>query len=120
MESYFDGLLAGERTQLAELNQQLGAVNDRMSHVKKYADALSKLGQYTESRDNQIERLRALALDITLLEREVVELDEELEELKLVDRHIIKAKSERDEREKADQQARELEAWRKQIKQWQV
>jgi exonuclease SbcC len=120
LESYFDGLLAGERTQLAELNQQLGAINDRMSHVKKYADALSKLGQYTESRDNQIERLRAVALDITRMEREVTDLDEELEELKLVDRHIIKAKSERDESEKADQQVRQLEGLRKQVQQLQV
>jgi len=120
LESYFDGLLAGERTQLAELNQQLGAVNDRMSHVKKYADALSKLGQYTESRDNQIERLRAVALDITRMEREVTDLDEELEELKLVDRHIIRAKSERDESEKADQQVRQLEGLRKQVQQLQV
>ncbi len=119
LEAYFDDLLAEEHTQLANLGQQLLAVNGRMSYVKKYADGLSKLGQYIESRDTQVERLRAAALDITRLEREVVDLEHDLEELKLLDQQIVQAKTERDESQKADQQVRELEGLRKQIQQLQ-
>src|SRR5260370_18748609 len=90
-----------------------------MSYVKKYADGLSKLGQYIESRDTQVERLRAAALDITRLEREVADLEHDLEELKLLDQLIVQAKTERNESQKADQQVRELEGLRKQIQQLQ-
>ncbi len=120
LESYFDGLLAEERTQLSDLNQQLCALDDRMSYVKKYADALSKLGQYIERCDSQVERLRGIALDITRLEREVADLEDDLETLKHLDQQIAQAKAERDESEKADQQVRELEGLRKQIQQVQV
>jgi DNA repair protein SbcC/Rad50 len=115
LESYFDGLLAQEHAQLATLSQQLDAIDERMSHVKKYADGLSKLGQYIERRDSHVERLRGVALDITRLEREVAELGHDLEELKLLDQLIVQAKSERDESEKADQQVRELSGLRKQM-----
>ncbi|HET7638735.1 MAG TPA: hypothetical protein VFK47_08345, partial [Ktedonobacteraceae bacterium] len=114
LESYFDGLLTQEHAQLAELNQQLVVVGERMSHVRKYADGLSKLGQFIERRDSHVERLRGVALDITRLEREVAELGKDLEELKFLDQLIAQAKSERDESEKADQQVRELESLRKQ------
>jgi DNA repair protein SbcC/Rad50 len=115
LESYFDGLLAEEHVQFANLGQQLTAVNDRISYVKKFADGLNKLGQYIESRDAQVERLRAVAIDITRLEHEVTDLEQDLEELKLLDQLIAQAKSERDESEKADQQVRELEGLRKQM-----
>jgi exonuclease SbcC len=114
LESYFDVLLTQEHAQLGELNQQLVAVGERMSHIKKYADGLSKLGQFIERRDSHVERLRGIALDITRLEREVTELGKDLEELKFLDQLIAQAKSERDESEKADQQVRELESLRKQ------
>jgi exonuclease SbcC len=114
LESYFDGLLTQEHAQLIELNQQLVAINGHMSHVKKYADGLSKLGQYIERRDNQVDRLRGVALDITRLEREVAELEHDLEELKHLDEHIAQAKSACDESERADRQVRELEGLRKQ------
>src|SRR5260370_18674302 len=119
IETYFDDLLAEEHAQLAILGQQLVAVNDRMPYVKKYADGLSKLGQYIESRDTQVERLRAAALDITRLEREVADLEHDLEELKLLDQQIAQAKTERDESKKADQQVRELEGLRTKIQQLQ-
>jgi exonuclease SbcC len=119
LESYFDGLLTQEHTQLANLAQQLVAVSDRMSYVKKYADELGKLGQYIERRDSHVERLRGVALDITRLEREVTDSGNELEKLKLLDQQIVRAKSERDESEKADQQVRELAGLRKQVQQLQ-
>jgi len=119
LESYFDGLLAGDHAQLADLGQQLATVNDRISYVKKFADGLIKLGQYIESRDAQVERLRAVALDITRMEREIADLEHDLQELKHLDLLIVQAKSERDESEKADRQVRELEGLRKQIQQLQ-
>ncbi len=119
LESYFDGLLTQEHTELANLGQQLVAVSDRMSYVRKYADELGKLGQYIERRDSHVERLRGVALDITRLEREVTDLGNELEKLKLLDQQIVRAKSERDESEKADQQVRELAGLRKQVQQLQ-
>ena len=115
LESYFDGRLTQEHAQLAELNHQLVAVGERMSHVKKYADGLSNLGQYIERRDNHVERLQGVGLDIKRLEREIEEIGYELEELKLLDKQIVQARSERDESEKADQQVRELDGLRKQM-----
>jgi exonuclease SbcC len=117
LESYFDGLLTQEHRELANLGQQLVAVSDRMSYVKKYADELGKLGQYIERRDSHVERLRGVALDINRLEREVTDLGNELEKLKLLDQQIVRAKLERDESEKADQQVRELAGLRKQVQQ---
>src|SRR5260370_569141 len=88
LESYFDGLLAEEHAQLSDLNQQLVALDDRMSYVKKYADALSKLGQYIERCDSQEERLRGIALDITRLNGEVTDLEDDLESLKNPDQQL--------------------------------
>ena len=119
LESYFDGLLTQENAQLADLGEQMIEVNDRISYVRKYADELVKLGQYIDRRDSHVERLRGVALDITRLEREVTDLGNELEKLKLLDQQIAQAKSERDESEKADQQVRELAGLRKQVQQLQ-
>src|SRR5205814_2941150 len=115
LESYFDGRLTEEHSQLAELNHQLGAVGERMSHVKKYADGLSNLGQYIERRDNHVVRLQGVGLDIKRLEHEIEETGNDLDELKYLDELIAQAKSERDDSEKADQQVRELDGVRKQM-----
>jgi DNA repair protein SbcC/Rad50 len=115
LESYFDGLLTQEHAQLAELSNQLVAVGERISHVKKYADGLSNLGQYVERRDGHVARLQGVSLDLKRLEREIEEIGNDLEELKLLDQLIAQAKSERDESEKADQQVRELDGLRKQM-----
>jgi len=115
LESYFDLLLSQEHEQLGALNYQVLAVSDRISHVKKYADWLSKLGQYIERRDNLVLRLQGVGFDIKRLEHEIEEIGNELEELKLLDQQIVQARSERDESEKADQQVRELDGLRKQM-----
>ncbi len=119
LESYFDNLLAAEHAQFAVLTSQLEAIGTRATYVKKHADALEKVGQYVERRDTYADKLQRLNIDITRLQREVEDLDQGLEELKLVDKLIIKAKSDREESEKADQQVRELEGFRKQIEQLQ-
>jgi DNA repair protein SbcC/Rad50 len=120
LESYFDGLLAEEHTQFATLTSQLEAISTRTAYVKKHADALEKVGQYVERRDTYVEKLQRLNIDITRLERELQDLEQGLEELKLVDKLILKAKADREESEKADQQVRELDGYRRQIEQLQV
>ncbi|HWZ17685.1 MAG TPA: SMC family ATPase [Ktedonobacteraceae bacterium] len=115
LESYFDGKLTQEHAQLASLSLQLTAVDDRISYVGKYAEGLNKLGQYIESRDAQVERIKAVTHDITRLEREVTDLGQDLEELKYLDQQIVQARSERDESEIADQRVRELEGLRAQM-----
>ena len=120
LESYFDSLLAEGHTQLATLTSQLETISTRTAYVKKHADALEKVGQYVERRDTYVEKLQRLNIDITRLERELLDLEQGLEELKLVDKLILKAKTDREESEKADQQVRELEGYRRQIEQLQI
>ncbi len=115
LESYFDGLLTQEQEQLDGLNFQVLAVSDRITYVQKYADALSRIGQYTERRDNHVTRLQGVGLDIKRLEHELEELGNELDELKYLDQRITQAQLERDESKKADQQVRELDGLRTQL-----
>ncbi len=115
LEMHFDQLLTLEQEQLGGLNYQVLTVNDRISFVRKYADGLSKLGQYIERRDNHVARLQGVGLDIKRLEHEIEEIGNDLDELKNLDERITQAKSERDESEKADKQVRELEGFRKQL-----
>ncbi|HZU68454.1 MAG TPA: SMC family ATPase [Ktedonobacteraceae bacterium] len=120
LESYFDGLLVEEHTQYEALAQRLEAISARIVYVKKHADALEKVGQYIERRDICTDKLQRLNIDITRLQREIADLEQGLEELKLVDKLILKATSDRDESQKADQQVRELEGFRKQFEQVQA
>ena len=77
---------------MVALNYQVLAVNDRISYVGKYADGLSKLGQYIERRDNSCCAFtRRVALDIKRLEREIEELGNDLDELKHLDQQIVQA-----------------------------
>src|SRR5207248_562426 len=101
------------------INQQQSAVSQRMGFVKKYADALDKLGQFVEQRDNQAEHLQRLAIEIARLERETAELAQDLEALKFIDQQIVKAETSRTESQKADSQVRELAGLRMQVQQLQ-
>jgi DNA repair protein SbcC/Rad50 len=115
LESYFDGLLTQDEEQLGILNYQVLAVSDRITYVQKYADALSRIGQYIERRDNHVTRLQGVGLDIKRLEHELEELGNELDELKHLDQRIMQAQFDRDESKKADQQVRELDGLRTQL-----
>ncbi|HXZ06231.1 MAG TPA: SMC family ATPase, partial [Ktedonobacteraceae bacterium] len=115
LESYFDGLLTQDEEQLDALNYQVLAVSDRISSVQKYADALNKLGQYVERRDNHVVRLQGVGLDLKRLEHEIEEIGNDLEALKHLDQHIAQAQFERDESKKADQQVRELDGLHTQL-----
>ena len=115
LETHFDQLLIQEHEQLDRFSYQVLAMSDHVAYVRKFADALGKLGQYTERRDNHVARLQGVGLDIKRLEHEIEELGHDLEDLKNLDERIALAKLERDESEKADKQVRELESLRKQI-----
>src|SRR6266581_187792 len=119
LESYFDSLLTEEHAQLAEVSQQQSLVETRIGQIKKYADALSRLGQYVVERDRAAEHVQRLAFEITRSEREVSSLEHELEALKLINQQIAAAKAAHDESEQADQQVRELVGLRKQLEQLQ-
>jgi len=119
LESYFDGLLAEDHARLDGICQQQSTLSERITFVKKYADALDKLGQYVEQRDNQAEHLQRLALDITRLERETGEMAQDIEAFKHIDKQITLAEAARTESQKADTAVRELEGLRMQVQQLQ-
>ena len=119
LESYFDGLLEEDRARLATLQQQQASVAERITFVKKYADWLEQLGQYIERRDTTAEHLQRIAIDSARLEREVNELAQDMEALKLVDQKIAQAETERKESKAADDQVRTLNGLHMQVQQLQ-
>lgn len=119
LESYFDGLLAEDRGRLDGICQQQSALSERITFVRKYADALDRLGQYTEQRDNQAEHLQRLAIEIARLERETGEMAQDMETFKHIDKQIALADAARAESQKADTAVRDLEGLRMQVQQLQ-
>src|SRR5437764_1868299 len=119
LESYFDGLLAEDRDRLDGICQQQSTLSERITFVKKYADALDKLGQYVEQRDNQAEHLQRLAIEIARLERETGAMAQDMETFKHIDKQIALAEAARTESQKADAAVRELEGLRMQVQQLQ-
>ena len=119
LESYFDGLLAEDRGRLDGICQRQSTLSERITFVRKYADALDKLGQYMEQRDNQAEHLQRLAIEIARLERETSEMAQDMEAFKHIDKQIALAEAARTESQKADAEVRELEGLRMQVQQLQ-
>ncbi|MBV9707156.1 MAG: AAA family ATPase, partial [Chloroflexi bacterium] len=91
LEFYFDGLLQEEHAQLATVQQQQNALTEQMGKIKKYFDALNKLGQFVDKRDTLAEQLQRIALDITRLERDSADLAHDLDVLKQVEQQISAA-----------------------------
>jgi len=119
LESYFEGLLVEEHERLAAVRQQQSTISERVTAVKKYAEALNKLGQYVEQQKSAADHLQRLAMDVTRVERDVNRLAQELEALKLIDKQITKAEAAYSESENADAQVRELAGLHKQVQQLQ-
>ncbi len=117
LESYFDSLLADEHAQLAAVQEQREGISERMRQIKKYADALTRLGQYVEKRDGQADHLQRVAIEIARLEREVEALTQQMEVLKQVEQQIKQAEAEHNESRQADKQVRELVGLHKQVQQ---
>ncbi len=119
LESYFDSLLTVEHAELETVLQQQQQVTQREQEIKKYIEALDKLGLYTERRDNHVEQLQSIAIQITRFERDVEGLTEELDALKTLDQKMSEAKKGYDESKDADKQVRDLPGFYKQVQQYQ-
>ncbi len=109
LEFYFDDEIKRDQEALALLNRQHTTFTERLTLVKRYADGLSKLGEYIAKRDGFVERIKQAAQDILHLERETGSLREDLDALALVDQEIAQAKAELQESQVADQQVRALD-----------
>jgi len=120
LESYFDGLLSTEHVEVERLRQQQTTISERMGQIKKYADALNKIGQYIERRDTLSEQLQRYAIEITRLERDVANLTQDLEALKQVEQHMSEAEAAYNESKSADTKVRELSGLYKQGQQLQA
>jgi DNA repair protein SbcC/Rad50 len=119
LESYFESKLTDEQAQMASIRQQQSELTGQMGQIKKYADALNKLGLYIERRDGQAERLQIIAIEVAGLEREVADLTAELAELKQVEQQIVDADAAYKESKNAEAKVRELDGLRKQVQQYQ-
>ncbi len=108
LEAYFDGLLAEEQAQLAEIERELAELAERGAEIKKYAEALEKLGQYVEQRTGSAERIERLNVEIRRQEREVSHLQNEWESLQQIEQEISRAEKLLAESKEADRQTREL------------
>ncbi len=109
LEFYFDDEIKKDQEILALLNKQHITLIDRLSIVKRYADGLSKLGEYIARRDSFVERIKQAAQDILHLERETSSLQEDLADLATIEDDIVQAKGELEESQAADQQVRALD-----------
>ena len=119
LEFYFESLLQGEQAQLATMLQQQESVTERMAAIKKYSDALNKLGQYIERRDAVAENMQRLDSEIGRLEREIADLLQALELLKDVDRQMSEAEKASKESKDAQTKVQELTGLYKQVQQLQ-
>ncbi|HWS83195.1 MAG TPA: SMC family ATPase [Ktedonobacteraceae bacterium] len=119
LESYFDGLLSTEHVEVERLRQQQTTISERMGQIKKYADALNKIGQYIERRDTLAEQLQRHAIDITRLEGDVTNLTQDLEALKQVEQRMSEAEAAYNESKSADAKVRDLSGLYKQGQQLQ-
>ncbi len=120
LEAYFDDLLTTEQAQLAMVTGQITHLEQRSANIKKYAEALEKLGQYIERRDGYAEHIERLNVDIRRMEREAQSLQDEWETLKQIEQQIARAKTEQEESRRADQQVRQLAGLTSQVEQLQV
>ncbi|HEY4034804.1 MAG TPA: SMC family ATPase [Ktedonobacteraceae bacterium] len=119
LESYFDGLLSTEHVEVERLRQQQTTISERMGQIKKYADALNKIGQYTERRDTLAEQLQRHATEITRTEHDIANLTQDLEALKQVEQRMSEAEAAYNESKSADTKVRELSGLYKQGQQLQ-
>ena len=119
LESYFDGLLTTEHARVATLVQQQDTVNLRINQVRKFYEALSRVGEYVAKRESNADKLQGIATDIKRLERDIVDLSATLDTLKLLEEQVAAAELAYQESKQADQRVRELDGLRKQLQQLQ-
>jgi len=115
LESYFEGLLTAEQSQLAKIRREYEAINTRIGQFKKYADALSKLEQYIEQRDTLAEQVRKVSDEIARAEQEIADLTSEIGPSQRLTSQIREAQHAYDESQKANEQIAELGGLYKQL-----
>ena len=120
LESYFENLLSKEQAQVANVNQQQSTISERISQIRKYADALNKVDQYIEKRNILAEQAKRTDLEVTRLERDIATLIQELEAIQQIEQQLARAEAEYNESRQADLKVRELNALYKQVQQLQT
>jgi exonuclease SbcC len=117
LESYFDDLLATEYAQINLIAQQQLTVELRISQVKKYADALAKIDQYTDRRNIYAKQVQGISYELEHLKQEISALTQTLEQLEDIDQQVVKAERSYKESKDADTKIRELAGLYKQTQQ---
>jgi len=120
LESYFDGLLNEEHTQVNGVVAGQEKLQVRMNQIKKYAEALGKRDRYVEKRDMLAEQLQRITNEIERLEHDSTSLSEELNQLAYVEQHRGEIEKAYKESLEADKKVRELAGLHKQIQQLQA
>jgi exonuclease SbcC len=120
LESYFDGLLSEEHTQISVVVKAQEKLQVRMNQIKKFADALNKVDRYVEQRDMLCEQLQRVKREIERLEHDSTSLSEELDRLKGVEQHAAEVEKAYKESKEADTKVRELVGLHKQVQQLQA
>ena len=115
LESYFDGLLHEEHTQLFAVQQEQQQVTERTNEIQKYAERFSNLTLYAERRDNYANELQRLDDEIARAEREIETLTHDLHELDQLTDQITEAKRLNQESKAAHERVRELPGLRRQL-----
>lgn len=120
LESYFENLLNKEQVQVARINKQQSTVSERISQIRKYAEALGKVDQYVEKRNILAEQAKRTDLEVTRLESDITTLLQELETIRQIEQQLTRAEAEYNESKQADLKVRELNSLYKQIQQLQT
>ncbi len=119
LESYFDGLLSEEHTQINGVVKQQETLQERMNQIRKFADALNKVDRYAELRDNLAEQLLRIGREIQRLEHDSTMLATELDQLKHIEQGTGEVEKAYQESKEADTKVRELAGLYKQVQQLQ-
>ncbi|HET8912112.1 MAG TPA: SMC family ATPase [Ktedonobacteraceae bacterium] len=118
LETYFDGLLTTDRDTLAQLVQKQAASSKRLEQIKKYVDALDRVDQYQQRRDDCQLSLQRIAEEQTQLEQELASLKQELDTLAASEQRLPSLQKACEESKQAEQQVRRLDALHSQLKQF--
>ncbi len=119
LESYFDAQIDSEQARLAQVEQRLTETSERQKQIQKYAEALSKLEQHVEQRDDLAARKARTQQEIARIEQQCSVLEQDLEALKFIEQQVKEAQRAFDESEQAEKKVRQLDGFARQIQQLQ-
>jgi DNA repair protein SbcC/Rad50 len=119
LESYFDEQINGEQARLAQVEQLHTKTSERQKQIQKYAEALSKLEQYVEQRDDHAARKARTQQEIERIEQQCSVLEQELQALKSIGQQVKEAEKAFNESKQAEAKVRQLDGFVRQIQQLQ-